>query len=204
MSKPPGTPEELLPSPRSLLRTILTLDDTPHHVALGTAIGMFVGLTPTVGVQMLVVITLAFLTRRLFAFNRLAALLTVYVTNPVTTLPIYWFNYEVGTLFVDGQMSYDAFSAVFEYHNLATWWDAVCGLFVKIGSPLIVGSLIVATVVSIPTYPLMFWLVKKFHDATPDATSSDSSSSHETSDATNAPREARTVATAQEAVAGRT
>ena len=165
MSKPPGTPEKLIPSPRDLLRTILTLDDSPHHVALGVAIGMFIGLTPTVGVQMLVVITLAFLTRRLFEFNRLAALLTVYVTNPITTLPIYWFNYEIGTYFVDGQMTYEAFGAVFEYHSLATWWDAVCGLFLKIGAPLIVGSLIVATVVSLPTYPVMYWLVSKFHDA---------------------------------------
>ena len=163
MSHPPGTPETLLPSPRSLLRTILKLDDSPHHVALGIAIGMFIGLTPTVGVQMICVITLAFLTRRLFVFNRLAALLTVYVTNPVTTLPIYWFNYEVGRLFVDGHMTYDSFVAVFEYNSLTTWWDAVCGLFVKIGAPLIVGSLVVATVVSIPTYPFMLWFVKKFH-----------------------------------------
>ena len=172
MSQPPGTPEALLPSPRALLRTILKLDDSPHHVALGTAIGMFIGLTPTVGVQMICVITLAFLTRKLFAFNRLAALLTVYVTNPITTLPIYWFNYEVGRLFVDGHMTYDAFVAVFEYNSLTTWWDAVCGLFVKIGAPLIVGSLVVATIVSIPTYPFMLWFVKKFHVDGPAAVSS--------------------------------
>lgn len=114
---------------------------------------------------MIAVVTLAFLTRRLFAFNRLAALMTVYVTNPVTTLPIYWFNYEVGTLFVDGHISYEAFSAVLEYHSLPTWWDAVCGLFIRIGAPLIVGSLIVATAVSIPTYPVMLWLVNRFHQA---------------------------------------
>jgi uncharacterized protein (DUF2062 family) len=165
MSKPSGTLESLIPGPRSLLRTILRLEDSPHHVALGVSIGMFVGLTPTVGIQMLAVVTFAFLTHRLFTFNRLAALLTVYVTNPITTLPIYWFNYEVGTLFVDGEMSYESFAAVFEYHSLATWWDAVCGLFVKIGAPLIVGSLVVATVVSIPTYPVMYWLVRKFHVA---------------------------------------
>jgi len=163
MSQPPGTPKTLLPSPRALLRTIIKLEDSPHHVALGTAIGMFIGLTPTVGVQMICVITLAFLTRRLFVFNRLAALLTVYITNPVTTLPIYWFNYEVGRLFVDGQMTYEAFVAVFEYNSLVTWWEAVCGLFVKIGAPLIVGSLVVATVTSLATYPLMYRFVKKFH-----------------------------------------
>ena len=182
MSESSSTPKALLPSPRALLRTILKLDDSPHHVALGTSIGMFIGLTPTVGVQMLCVIALAFVTRKLFAFNRLAALLTVYVTNPITTLPIYWFNYEVGRLFVDGHMTYEAFIAVFEYNSLATWWDAVCGLFVKIGAPLIVGSLVVATVVSLPTYPFMLWFVKKFHVDNPTAVTpqTDDASSEDT------------------------
>ena len=47
---------EWLQSPRALLNTILRLDDTPQSIALGTAIGMFVGLTPMVGLQMAIVL----------------------------------------------------------------------------------------------------------------------------------------------------
>ena len=41
--------------PRKLLRHILLLDDSAHSIALGTAVGMTIGLTPTVGVQMILV-----------------------------------------------------------------------------------------------------------------------------------------------------
>ena len=88
-------------TPRSLLRKILLLDDTAHSIALGTAIGMFIGMTPTVGIQMILVLCLAFATRPLFHFNKVAALLTVYISNPFTVLPIYWFNYSIGTYFVE-------------------------------------------------------------------------------------------------------
>jgi hypothetical protein len=63
-------------TPRTLLRSILMLDDTPHSVALGTAIGMFVGMTPTVGIQMIIVLIVAFLTRPFLKFNKIAAVLT--------------------------------------------------------------------------------------------------------------------------------
>ena len=161
MPDPCGQSGKLLPTPRALLRRIVGLDDTPHNIALGTAIGMFIGLTPTVGVQMLTVIAFAWLVRRMLTFNRMAAILTVYVTNPVTTVPIYWFNYKVGTYFVEGHITREAFVAIFEYQNFAGWWDSVSTLFLTIGAPLIVGSLIVATIASIPTYPFIYWLVQR-------------------------------------------
>lgn len=71
-------------SPRMLLRSILMLDDSAHSIALGTAIGMFIALTPTVGIQMLMVLCVAFLTRPFFKFNQVASLITVYVSNPLT------------------------------------------------------------------------------------------------------------------------
>ena len=93
-------------SPRYLLRAILMLDGSPHSIALGTAIGMFIALTPTVGIQMLIVIGFAFLVRPLFRFNKMAALMTVYISNPLTVVPLYWFNYKVGTIFLEGTVSH--------------------------------------------------------------------------------------------------
>src|SRR3990172_6945415 len=75
--------------PRTFIRHILLADDTPHSIALGTAIGTFIGLTPTGGVQMLLVMLVAFLCRPLFRFNQIAALLMVYISNPLTAVPIY-------------------------------------------------------------------------------------------------------------------
>jgi uncharacterized protein (DUF2062 family) len=152
--------------PRQVLRRVLALDDSPHCKALGVAIGMFVGLTPTVGLQIVIVLTLAWLTRRLFSFNVSAALVTVYVSNPVTVLPIYWLNYQVGTLFVAGHANRETFDRILRYDGWRAWLAALEALFVEIGLPLVVGSLVVATVAALLTYPLVVWTLGRLsHEA---------------------------------------
>ena len=150
-------------SPHTLMRHILMLDDTPHSIALGTTVGMFIGMTPTVGIQMILVVVFGFLVKRLFTFNRVAALITVYLSNPLTVVPIYYFNYWVGTLFVGGSVTREKFAAILHYDGFAEWWETILALFVDIGLPLIVGSLVVASVCAIITYPAMHWLLNWFH-----------------------------------------
>ena len=150
-------------SPRTLLRYILMLDDIPHSIALGTAIGMFIGLTPTVGIQMILVMLVAGLTSRLFQFNRVAALLTVYISNPLTVVPIYWALYKVGTIFVGGNLSPEDFARMMDQQ----WWDTIVMLFVEVGEPLLVGTCIVATIGGLVTYPVIRWLLRSFPDDEP-------------------------------------
>jgi uncharacterized protein (DUF2062 family) len=146
-------------SPRTLLRYILMLDDTPHSIALGTAIGMFVGLTPTVGIQMVLVLIVAWLTRPFFQFNRVAALVTVYVSNPVTMVPMYWFLYCVGKFFVGGELHRDALEGILHYENFHEWWETVTTLLFDLGWPLLLGTAIVAPLGGLLTYPAMRWLL---------------------------------------------
>ncbi len=160
-------PKKLFFSPRRVLRSLMMIDDAPHSIALGTAIGMFIGLTPTVGAQMILVVVFAFLTRRLFRFNQVAALLTVYISNPVTMIPMYVFNYKVGRLFVEGHGDVSKFGKILEYDGLSEWWNAVVGLFVEFGTPLVVGSVVVASIGGALTYPSMMWLLKSVRRANP-------------------------------------
>jgi len=145
------------------------LDDSAHSIALGTAIGMFIALTPTVGIQMLIVICFAFLTRPLFRFNQFAALITVYVSNPLTIVPIYWFDYKVGTYYVGGSMTQNDFARILEFEGFSGWWETVKQLLLEVGSPLIIGSLIVATFFSLVTYPILLRLVMHFQKLEPSA-----------------------------------
>lgn len=146
-------------SPRAVLRALAALDDTPHRIALGGAIGMFFGLTPTVGIQMALVLMVAPLIR----FNRLAALMAVYVSNPVTALPIYYFNYRIGTLFFEDDWTYDQFIAVFSRR----WTEALCAIWMEIGLPLLTGSLIVAVIGGLLTYPGLLWLLRALRQPRP-------------------------------------
>lgn len=149
--------------PRQWLRAILQLKDSPHSIALGTAIGVFIGLTPTFGIQMVLVLAIACLVRPVLRFNQIAALVAVYVSNPFTAVPIYWLNYRVGAVFMNSTISWEEFVKLFEYDGFAEWWACMVNVFYTIGSPLIIGSLIVATFCALPTYPLMLRLLERVH-----------------------------------------
>ena len=149
-------------SPKTLFHYVLGLDDTPHQIALGVAVGAFWGMTPTVGVQMLLVLGFYYLCKPLFAFNVKASLVTVYISNPLTMLAIYWFDYEVGTLFVAGDLTKSELAAVLEYSSLAEWWETVRDLVLRVGWPMLIGSAVVGTVCALVSYPVTRWLVVKW------------------------------------------
>jgi len=70
------------------------LRGTPDEIAKGTALGIFIGMTPTFGFQMLIAVFFAWLLRE----NKIAAALGVWITNPVTAPFIYALEYESGRL----------------------------------------------------------------------------------------------------------
>ena len=155
-------------SPRTLLRYVLSLDDSAHHIALGTAIGMFIGLTPTVGIQMFLTIAVYYLCRPLFHFNCKAAIVTVYISNPLTMLPLYWFDYRVGQVFFGGDVTKTELGKILEYHGFAEWWRTIFTLFVDLGWTMLAGSLLVGTVGGLLTYPTVLWLTKRFRRLYPE------------------------------------
>lgn len=70
------------------------LRGAPEEIAKGLALGIFIGMTPTFGFQM----PLAILSAVLFKENKLAAILGVWITNPLTAPIIYAMEYESGRL----------------------------------------------------------------------------------------------------------
>jgi len=151
--------------PRSWFRAMLMLDDSSHRIALGAAIGVFIAMTPTVGIQMLLVLALAMLARRWFRFNKMAALLAVYISNPLTVVPIYWFGYKLGTIYFPGDISRNEFEAIFQYEGLQEWWASFTRLFVDVGVPLVAGSLVMATCCGLATYPIMLRVIRNLRRA---------------------------------------
>ena len=84
---------------RFLIVKVLHANDTPHRIALGIAIGVFIGLTPTVGLQMIIALALATALRA----NKVVCIPMVWITNPVTLVPIYLVCFRVGSALVGSQ-----------------------------------------------------------------------------------------------------
>ena len=101
---------------------------TPGERARGLALGVFAGCLPLFGFQTLLGLLLA----RLLRGNQLLAASGTWISNPVTYLPLYWFNYQAGCFLLGREMIFDDF-AQFSWNN---FWGH--GLFVS--SRLLIGS----------------------------------------------------------------
>ncbi len=150
---------------------ILHADDTPHQIAMGAAIGLFIAMTPTIGVQMFV----ALLAATAMKANKVISMAMVWISNPVTMLWIYYWNWRIGqklvkTSMVDGESAVQAkiqeiADSIGGMTNLAShmfdgsFWSKVLGLVWSLGVELWIGSFIVGAGCAIPGYFLTLWLV---------------------------------------------
>jgi uncharacterized protein (DUF2062 family) len=64
----------------------------PREIALGFALGIFIGMTPTMGIQMPIAVFIA----ALFKCSKISAVFGVWITNPITSPFIYGITYIVG------------------------------------------------------------------------------------------------------------
>ena len=154
---------------------ILHVDDSPQSLALGVAIGLFTAWTPLIGLHMLIALLLSIL----FKANKFLSITFVWVSNIFTFVPIYLPAYLLGR----------AITSLFGYSNNASkdevmdmltklssfrvfidiwsaeFWQQLAQLFIKIGFPLFVGSIIlgllIANIAYFTTYRLISWYRKK-------------------------------------------
>ncbi|MFT7413449.1 MAG: hypothetical protein ACI9FO_000094 [Methylophagaceae bacterium] len=99
-----------------------------RSIAGGAAAGLFVGFMPVLG-QMFIAVALAIF----FRVNLPIAAMGVWITNPLTFAPIYFFNYKVGAWVLDVPLGQYAFTMT---------WEWFTHEFLAIWQPLLLGSLI--------------------------------------------------------------
>jgi hypothetical protein len=77
---------------RDTFKSILKVKDSPHRIALAFAMGVFMGISPFLGLHYIGAFFLAWL----FRLNKLVALVGVSVNNPWTLVPISSFCVWIG------------------------------------------------------------------------------------------------------------
>ena len=78
---------------RKILSLFLKQDGTPLFNAKGVAVGVFCGCFPFFGFQTLLGLFLA----RVAKANLFLAAIGTWISNPFTYVPLYFFNYKVGS-----------------------------------------------------------------------------------------------------------
>jgi len=77
---------------RDRIRDVIKLKESPHRIALAFSAGVFIGMSPLLGLHTILGVTAAWL----FRLNTFAIIAGVYVMNPWTIVPIYAFSTWLG------------------------------------------------------------------------------------------------------------
>lgn len=148
--------KKLLDSIRNQFRRLLELRDTPHAVAGGVAIGIFYGFTPLFGVKTLLSLGTAWLTR----CSKIAAVISVSLHDIVTPLwPVLLrLEYDIGYWLLSHPHALPPKITLKHVHlaEMLQWTT-----FLKVGLPLLVGSLVIAVPAALVAYGITFQVVSR-------------------------------------------
>jgi uncharacterized protein (TIGR03546 family) len=127
----------------------LRLNNTPHEIALGVSIGVFIAILPLYGLHTLLVVIFAMMIPHA---NKIAILLGTNISLPPTVPFITWVGYEIGRFFLN--KSYPPF-------NLAYFTKINFQIIKDLYLPLFIGSFILGIISAIIFYFIALFIVKK-------------------------------------------
>lgn len=136
-----------------LRQVLLQLKGSPKSIAKGLAIGVFVGMSPFLGLHASIALVLS----ALFRGNPVSALIGIQVTNVVTAPFVYALTYKVGVLFYDTGISFRT-SDFFSYLTLQNVYGTLKGLIIT----LCIGGFISGLPLAILSYFSALYLSKTF------------------------------------------
>jgi hypothetical protein len=147
---------------REFYRKFISLRGEPRSIAMGMAIGVFVGVTPTIPFHTVLIAVLIFISRQ----NLTAAMLGAWITNPVTLPVFYLAEYEIGRML----LGWERAGVAFGDYSL----NSLLGVGLDILYPLLIGGFVLAPFFSVPAYFITHRTIvairKKKADADPERT----------------------------------
>ncbi|HBG27030.1 MAG: hypothetical protein A2Y10_04420 [Planctomycetes bacterium GWF2_41_51] len=156
---------------RCLEYRIFHIQDSPHKIALGLALGLFIGWTPLIGLHIFIAVIVSFLLRA----NKFAAFVSVWVSNVFTFVIIYYPSYLFGRFilnFFDPERTLTSRQVLSAMNNLFSPSNLLAGFYTKeywqqfwvltksIGPELWLGSIIIGGVVAVGSYFICLNIIK--------------------------------------------
>ena len=143
----------------------IRLKGDPKSLATGTAIGVFVGLTPTIPLHTVALIALTVITRTSF----IAAVTSSFlVCNPLTYVPIYYFSLVIGNAVTPYELSWGKIKGVLDlllsHPGLGQSLQALANLGMEAIVVMVVGGCILALPFTVLSYHLSLSLFVKIRE----------------------------------------
>ena len=135
---------------RKFISWLWNQQGSPSQRALGFGVGIFSGCFPFFGLQTLMGVFLA----KVLKGNSILAALGTWISNPFTYIPLYYFNYRVGSLLIYNDNDIVDFSHLTTNELWSQGW--------YLSSRLIMGSISVGLVTGIMGGLCLYFPLKKF------------------------------------------
>ncbi len=133
---------------------LISIEDTPHSIALGLAIGIFFGFTPLWSMKTLLSIGVAWL----FNSNKIAAAISVTLHDVILPFmpAIYWWEYRIGYQCLHGTSPARIHFGEVSIRDYVHW-----NIFLHVVWPTLVGSMFLALPSALLIYFLARWTVRR-------------------------------------------
>ena len=135
---------------RKLISWLWNQEGSPSQRALGFGVGIFSGCFPFFGLQTLMGVYLA----KICKGNSILAAVGTWISNPFTYVPLYYFNYRVGSLLLNTDKAIVDISDVATNELLSQGW--------YLSSRLLMGSICVGFLTGIIGGFCLYLPLKKF------------------------------------------
>lgn len=131
---------------KNYLIEIAKIKTTPHEIALGFAIGTFISILPTPGLNLAIAFLIIFLYKKI---SKISLLGSIFFWNPFTLTPIYILSFKIGN-FILGSSPVEKFKIIL-LNNAYNFTKRY-----------LVGNFILAASISLITYVFIYFIAKMY------------------------------------------
>ncbi len=129
----------------------------PQSLAVATAIGVFVGCTPTMPLHTITLVVLCLLSRTSFVTAFLASTLAC---NPLTYIPIYYLSTVIGNMITPYELTWpriqEVLTVLLSHPGLSKSLEVLMGLGYEATIVLLAGGVVLALPFTIASYVLSY------------------------------------------------
>lgn len=155
--QPQSTPhtmkEKIRRTSRYYYLKVIRLQGDPQTIARGMAVGVFIGITPTIPLHTIAILFFSYLLRG----NTIAAFLAnLFVCNPLTYFPQYYLSWLIGNWLTGGSLSWERIHAAMEVLFSGAGYAEILQTISHLGKEAVIvmllGGFILATPFTVVSY----------------------------------------------------
>lgn len=141
---------------------LIHLNETPYRIAMGSACGIFCSALPLFGQTFIGMVA-----ARILRASILASLPWSWISNPLTTLPMWYGGYRLGIWMLSGQqkpLSASEVQQLVENFDQMAWLESLSilsGEFMEALEPLWLGCIVMGLIMAAPGFVMVYYIAQR-------------------------------------------